>query len=52
MDDWPDKSLANDISPVGVAAVILFILGLICLSIGLGVPAIERPMSLPASTRQ
>jgi hypothetical protein len=52
MKDWPDENLAEDISPVGVAAVVLFILGLICLSVGLGVPAIEQPMSVPTSTGQ
>jgi hypothetical protein len=42
MDDWREESLAEDISPVGVAAVVLFILGLVCLTIELGAPAIER----------
>jgi formate-dependent nitrite reductase membrane component NrfD len=50
MDDWREESLAEDISPVGVAAVVLFILGLVCLTIELGAPAIERPMSAPTST--
>jgi hypothetical protein len=39
MEDWPDDNLAKDISPVGVAAVVLYVLGLICLAVGLGVPA-------------
>jgi hypothetical protein len=52
MDDWREESLAEDISPVGVAAVVLFILGLVCLTIELGAPAIERPMSAPTSTEQ
>jgi hypothetical protein len=38
MDDWREESLAEDISPVGVAAVVLFILGLVCLTLSL-----ERP---------
>jgi hypothetical protein len=39
MQDRPDENLAEVISPVGLAAVVLYILGLICLAIGLGVPA-------------
>jgi len=36
--DWPDENLAKDISRVGVAAVFVYILGLILLTVGLGVP--------------
>lgn len=37
METWPEENLAEYISPVGVAAVFLYILGLICLTVGLGV---------------
>ena len=49
VDDWPQENLAEDISPIGVAAVVLYIFGLVCLTVELGVPAIERPMSAPHS---
>jgi hypothetical protein len=39
MENRPDEDLAQVISPVGVAAVVIFILGLICLTVWLSVRA-------------
>jgi hypothetical protein len=39
MENRPDENLAQVISPVGVAAVVIFILGLICLAVWLSVRA-------------
>ena len=39
MENWPDEDLGRDISGLGVAAVFLYILFLICLTVGLELPS-------------